>query len=90
MKIVYRLTNGIAADIRCERESYALKAGELSVPGDEIPTPQSLSDPAAWAAMQAEKSVIPMSGEDVLALLIKEGVISKAKVDAARAQKGKP
>lgn len=52
--IVWKVTDGIASDVRHEPEDYALQPGEQGLAGfGELPSLQAVSDPAAWAARES-------------------------------------
>jgi hypothetical protein len=57
MRIVYRKIAGVASDVRFADEGYVLQASELEAPaGDTLPTPDSLTDAAVFAARSLEAS----------------------------------
>lgn len=56
MRVIYKLTNGIASDILQVRPTWPLPPGFLEVTVTQYPTVQSLSDPAAWAAQEVAQA----------------------------------
>lgn len=52
--IAYRRVNGIACDIRCVAAGYKPLPDEVVIAGDQLPSQDSLSDPAAVAARDAQ------------------------------------
>lgn len=47
--IAYRVTNGIAVDIRFVSDDYQPQSDELNLQGDNLPTQESLSDHTIWS-----------------------------------------
>jgi hypothetical protein len=94
-RIVYNLNNGIAENIRFAKASYALRPGESELRGDVLPSLESLSDPAAWAAQISEKQArvqareSSLSLDDLVDMLVKKGALTQQEISKARADKTK-
>lgn len=55
MRYAYRLTNGLAHDLRYVKQNYVLQPGELEGQAEPLPNPDAISVPAAVAARNAAK-----------------------------------
>lgn len=74
--IAYRFANGFASDLRRVTDDYQAGAGELTLPGFDLPPIESLHDPQAVAARAAAKA----AADDREAFDISE--VAQAKIDA--------
>lgn len=74
-RVVYKLVDGLAVNVRSVKDTYVLKPGELEQRVNKLPEPDTLSTSEAVESREAQ-IFTALSVEDVLNLLKAKGLIN--------------